>query len=126
MTIDEAIDYVDDVNATVTWREGQENDEALFDNLADWLEELKDYRSKNKMVVKIDMLNVDEVKNKVTEAYQQGRADAIEEVKSKMISFHTDAIFRYGTDIIEARADAFNELKDWLKEQLKTEDGGKE
>lgn len=42
---------------------------------------------------------------------------AIDEVKSKMISFHTDAIFQYGADIIEARADAFDKLKDWLKEQ---------
>ena len=49
----------------------------------------------------------------------QGRADAIEEVKSKMISFHTDAIFQYGADIIEARVDAFDELKDWVEEQMK-------
>lgn len=45
------------------------------------------------------------------------RAEVIEEVKSKMISFHTDAIFQYGADIIEARADAFDELRDWLEEQ---------
>lgn len=64
MTIDEAIEYVDDVNATVSWREGQELDEALFDNLADWLEELKDYRDANKMVVKIDVLKLEELKEK--------------------------------------------------------------
>mgnify|MGYP003322513688 CR=1 FL=1 len=29
-----------------------------------------------------------------------------------MISFHTDKVFQYGTDIIEARADAFDELKE--------------
>lgn len=45
------------------------------------------------------------------------RADAIEEVKRQMISLHTDMIFRYGADIIEARCDAFDELKEWLKEQ---------
>mgnify|MGYP003292815259 CR=1 FL=1 len=48
---------------------------------------------------------------------KQIRAEAIEEVKSKMISFHTDAIFQYGADIIEAKSDAFDELRDWLKEQ---------
>lgn len=55
----------------------------------------------------------------LTEYEKQIRADAIEEVKSKMISFHTDAIFQYGADIIEARADAFDELKDWVEEQIK-------
>lgn len=53
----------------------------------------------------------------LTEYENQIRIKVLEEVKSKMISFHTDAIFQYGTDIIEARADAFNELKDWLKEE---------
>lgn len=47
------------------------------------------------------------------------RIDAIEEVKSKMISFHTDKVFQYGADIIEAKADAFDELKDWLEKQSK-------
>lgn len=50
---------------------------------------------------------------------KQIRTDAIEEVKSKMISFHTDKVFQYGTDIIEAKADAFDELKDWLEKQSK-------
>lgn len=50
-------------------------------------------------------------------SYDKGRADAIEEVKHQMISFHTDAIFRYGVDIIEAKCDAFDELETWLKEQ---------
>lgn len=47
------------------------------------------------------------------------RAKILAEVKSKMISFHTDKIFQYGTDIIEAKADAFDELKDWLEKQSK-------
>ena len=33
--------------------------------LAQWLEELKDYRDKNKMVVKIDAENMDSVKDKI-------------------------------------------------------------
>lgn len=60
----------------------------------------------------------DECASRELELYEnQIRIKVLEEVKSKMISFHTDAIFQYGTDIIEARADAFNELKDWLKEE---------
>lgn len=50
---------------------------------------------------------------------QEAKVEAFEEVKSKMISLHTDMIFQYGTDIIEGRADAFDELKDWLNEQIK-------
>lgn len=53
----------------------------------------------------------------VDKAYEQGRADAIDDVKHQMISFHTDMIFRYGADTIEARCDAFNELEAWIKEQ---------
>lgn len=51
------------------------------------------------------------------EGYKKGRADAIDEVKHQMISLHTDMIFQYGADIIEARCDAFDELENWLKEQ---------
>lgn len=35
------------------------------EQLAEWLEELKDYRDKNKMVVRIDAENVDSVKDKI-------------------------------------------------------------
>lgn len=58
--------------------------------------------------------------NKMLEEYKaKVRADAIEEVKRKMISLHTDMILQYGVDIIEGRADAFDELKDWLEKQRK-------
>ena len=35
--------------------------------LAEWLEELKDYRDKNKMVVRIDCENMDSIKDKIEE-----------------------------------------------------------
>ena len=37
------------------------------EQIADWLEELKDYQDKNKMVVRIDTENVDSVKDKIDE-----------------------------------------------------------
>ena len=37
------------------------------EQLAEWLGELKDYRDKNKMVVRIDTENVDSVKDKIDE-----------------------------------------------------------
>ena len=35
--------------------------------LAKWLEELKDYRDKNKMVVRVDVENMDSIKDKIEE-----------------------------------------------------------
>ena len=35
--------------------------------LAEWLEELKDYRDKNKMVVRVDCENMDSIKDKIDE-----------------------------------------------------------
>lgn len=35
--------------------------------LAEWLEELKDYRNKNKMVVRVDVENMDSIKDKIEE-----------------------------------------------------------
>ena len=37
------------------------------EQLAEWLEELKDYRDKNKMVVRIDVENMDSIKDKIDE-----------------------------------------------------------
>ena len=35
--------------------------------LAEWLEELKDYQDKNKMVVRVDVENMDSIKDKIEE-----------------------------------------------------------
>ena len=37
------------------------------EQLAEWLEELKDYRDKNKMVVRVDVENMDNIKDKIEE-----------------------------------------------------------
>ena len=37
------------------------------EQLAEWLEELKDYRDKNKMVVRVDVENMDSIKDKIEE-----------------------------------------------------------
>ena len=38
-----------------------------YKQLAEWLEELKDYRDKNKMVVRVDCENMDSIKDKIEE-----------------------------------------------------------
>ena len=37
------------------------------EQLAEWLEELKDYQDKNKMVVRVDVENMDNIKDKIEE-----------------------------------------------------------
>ena len=37
------------------------------EQIAEWLEELKDYRDKNKVVVRIDCENIDSIKDKIVE-----------------------------------------------------------
>ena len=43
------------------------HDAEEHEQLSEWLRELKDYRDKNKMVVRIDIENMDSVKDKIEE-----------------------------------------------------------
>lgn len=59
------------------------------EQLAEWLEELKDYRDKNKMVVRIDCENMDSIKDKIEELsryaeiqYNKAIDDFAEKIKS--------------------------------------------
>ena len=61
MTIDEAIeDLKYDIEIDMYIR-------GIAPQLAEWLEELKDYRDKNKMVVRVDVENMDSIKDKIEE-----------------------------------------------------------
>ena len=61
MTIDEAIEnFKYDIEIDMYIRD-------IAPKLAEWLEELKDYRDKNKMVVRIDVENMDSIKDKIDE-----------------------------------------------------------
>ena len=55
---------------------------------------------------------------KVTqEMIDQIKADAMEDVKRKMRFIHWRMEERYGADISEAKADAFDELEAWINEK---------
>ena len=59
MTLDEAIESLKyDIEIDMYIRD-------IAPQLAEWLEELKDYRDKNKMVVRVDVENMDSVKDKM-------------------------------------------------------------
>ena len=81
MTIDEAIAHAREVASEQKRRSGicvQNNSECdkfsaclkcskEHEQLAEWLEELKDYQDKNKMVVRVDVENMDSIKDKIEE-----------------------------------------------------------
>ena len=58
-------------------------DHEEMDGIAQWLEELKDYRDKNKMVCKVDVMNMDELLEKVKEAYNQALEDFYKALEKK-------------------------------------------
>ena len=72
MTIDEAIEC--------------ERNHRLYpeyhEQLAEWLEELKDYRDKNKMVVRIDCVNSEEFKDIAVKLAKEQYNKAIDDYKS--------------------------------------------
>ena len=101
MTIDEAIAHAREVANEQKRRSGicvQNNSECdkfsaclkcseEHEQLAEWLEQLKDYRDKNKMVVRIDCANSDEFKDMAVklakEQYNKAIDDFVKEYKRK-------------------------------------------
>ena len=75
--------------------------------LAGWLEELKDYRDKNRMVVRVD---VDSIKDKIEELskYAESQYDkAIDDIKEKLM--------QNGFIYTQHALDVFNEIAEQLK-----------
>ena len=55
--------------------------------IAEWLEELRDYQNKNKMVVRVDVENMDNIKDKINELskYAENQySNGIEDYKNKI------------------------------------------
>ena len=84
MTIDEAIKKYHKLSC---------NDRTCYpgeaQQIAEWLEELKDYQDKNKMVVRVDVENMDSIKDKIEELskyaeiqYEKAIDDFVESVKN--------------------------------------------
>ena len=72
MTIDEAIAKYKEITNTDAICPSHCNiscDKCVQESeqLAEWLEELKDYRNKNKIVVRVDVENMDSIKDKIEE-----------------------------------------------------------
>ena len=72
LSIDEAIEKYKEITNTKAICPGHCNiscDKCLQESkqIAEWLEELKDYQDKNKMVVRVDVENMDSIKDKIEE-----------------------------------------------------------
>ena len=67
------------------------------EQIAEWLEELKDYRDKNKMVVRVEVENVDSIKDKIDELSKYAES----QYNKAIDDFATDAkwIYIYATRI---------------------------
>ena len=63
MTIDEAIAFCHEKSNNIKLKA----EPAVFVQLAEWPQALKDYRDKNKMVARTDVENMDSIKDKIYE-----------------------------------------------------------
>ena len=93
------------------------------EQLAEWLEELKDYRDKNKMVVRVDCENMDSIKDKIDELskyaesqYNKAIDDFAEKLKSECREHYIDCDPYFGgiTDSI-LYEDDIEEIAEQLK-----------
>ena len=67
LSIDEAIAMMHEWADYECYNEEQIQASEAFNQIAVLLEELKDYRDKNKMVVRVDVENMDNIKDKIDE-----------------------------------------------------------
>ena len=122
MTIDEAITLErqiakDQIDRICTFEHEQ---------IADWLEELKDYQDKNKMVVRVDcdFENIDSIKNKIDELskYAESQyAKAIDDV----LKLPEYTFYDTSKEFMNIRIDSIS-IEDILKLKEKTNEQRKQ
>ena len=95
------------------------------EQLAEWLEELKDYQDKNKMVVRVDVENMDSIKDKIEELsryaenqYNKAIDDFVKAIVDRGLSANDDkyCITRYDNYL-----KVIKEIAEQLKEGRKNE-----
>ena len=88
------------------------------EQIAKWLEELKDYKDKNKMVVRIDAENIDSIKDKIEELSKYAESQyskAIDDV----LKLPKYTIYDTSKEFMNIRIDAIS-IEDILKLKEKT------
>ena len=128
LSIDEAIEKYKEITNTKAICPGHCNiscDKCLQESkqIAEWLEELKDYQDKNKMVVRVDVENMDSIKDKIEELskyaesqYNKAIDDFAEKLKSECREHYIDCDPYFGgiTDSI-LYEDDIEEIAEQLK-----------
>ena len=90
------------------------------EQLVEWLEELKDYRDKNKMVVRIDCANSEQFKDIAVKLAKEQYNKAIDDLSNKICMHFSD--WEYSEDdkcikdIIELASESVEEIAERLKE----------
>ena len=112
MTIDEAIAKYKEITNTDAICPAHCNiscDQCVQESeqLAGWLEELKNYRDKNKMVVRIDCVNSEEFKDIAVKLAKEQYNKAIDDIKEKLM--------QNGFIYTQHALDVFNEMAEQLK-----------
>ena len=114
MSIDEAIENLKyDVEIDMYIRD-------IAPQLAEWLEELKDYRDKNKMVVRVDVENMDSIKDKIEELskyaerqYNKAIDDFVKKICEKYTEEESKGNYKqYCVEIKQNIADIAEQLKE--------------
>ena len=109
MTIDEAI---------AKYKKLANNDRTCYpeeaQQLAEWLEELKDYRDKNKMVVRVDVENMGSIKDKIEELskYAERQYDKAIDDFVENISLEISESIIWGTLVNSHKDNSFNDTSD--------------
>lgn len=85
--------------------------------VAEWLEELKNYRDKNKMVVRIDCANSEEFNDIAVKLAKEQYNKAIDDIKEKLI--------KNGFIYTQHALDVFNEIAEQLKEGVDNDISGR-
>lgn len=105
MTIDEAIVFCEAKSENIKLKAEPQT----FIDIAEWLKELKDYRDKNKMVVRVDVENIDSLKEKLEEIEKVSYNKAIDDYCNRLCDNGSIADF----------------MKDYFRDVAKELKGGK-
>ena len=111
--------YCDDTEVIEEHLENYKKCAEYHKQLAQWLEELKDYQDKNKIVVSIDIENIDSIKDKIDELskytesqYNKAIDDFVNDLKDYFIIPHDVRVIEMKAEQLKAGAENENYNKE--------------
>ena len=99
--------YCDDTEVIEEHLENYKKCAEYHKKLAEWLEELKDYRDINKMVVRVDCENMDSIKDKIEELsryaenqYNKAIDDFVKSIRDIVFDYYTNEVYIKYDDLL--------------------------